>query len=276
MTMKNEFDDFIRLIGALEPWLPKIVIVGGWAHRLYRFHELAQPIDYTPLMTFDMDVAVPTNLPVEQENIVQRLDRRGFTETLLGDHRPPVTRYQLGTEDQGFYAEFLTPLYGNGLTRDGQPDQTVRIAGVSSQKLRHLEVLLHRPSTILLEPSDTVRIDSPTVLYIANPTAYIVQKLLIREKRDHAQRAKDLLYIHDTLELFGANLEGLHKLWEEAVFPSLHRRHVAKLRREASEIMSGVNDITRDASSIARSAGRTLPPEDLLDVCRMGLQMILN
>lgn len=276
MTTKSDFDDFIRLIGALEPWLPQIVIVGGWAHRLYRFHELAQPIEYKPLMTFDMDVAVPMDLPVEQENIAQRLEGKGFKETLLGDHLPPVTRYQLGSENEGFYAEFLTPLYGSGLTRDGHPDHTVRIAGVSSQKLRHLEVLLYGASSVILIPSDIVGIDKPTMVYVANPTAFIVQKLLIRDKRDKAHRAKDLLYIHDTIELFGAKLERLHEVWNEVVLPGLHRKHVAKLRREVSEIVSGVNDITRDASLIARSAGRTLTPNDLLEVCSTGLEIILR
>jgi hypothetical protein len=255
MTTKNDFDDFIRLIGALEPWLPQIVIVGGWAHRLYRFHDLAQPVEYKPLMTFDMDVAVPTDLPVEREDIAQRLDKGGFTETLLGDHQPPVTRYQLGTEDQGFYAEFLTPLFGSGYTREGQPDQTVRIAGVSSQKLRHLEVVLKGSWPIVLVPSAEVRIAKPAIIDVANPTAYIVQKLLIRDKRDKAHRAKDLLYIHDTIELFGAKLERLHEVWNEVVLPGLHRNQVEKLRHEVLEIVSGVNDITRDASLPVPQAG---------------------
>jgi hypothetical protein len=30
-----------RLVGALRPWLPQPVIVGGWDHRLHRFHPLA-------------------------------------------------------------------------------------------------------------------------------------------------------------------------------------------------------------------------------------------
>ena len=44
-------DPFGRLLAALEPWLDQIVIVGGWAHRLYRQHPDAQALDYPPLST---------------------------------------------------------------------------------------------------------------------------------------------------------------------------------------------------------------------------------
>jgi hypothetical protein len=35
-------DLFGRLVSALEPWLHHIVIIGGWAHQLYRRHHDAQ------------------------------------------------------------------------------------------------------------------------------------------------------------------------------------------------------------------------------------------
>ena len=56
---------------------------------------------------------------------------------------------------------------------------------------------------------------------IANPTAFIVQKLLIRDKRDKDHLAKDVLYIHDTIELFGAQLEKLNGLWRDSVHQSI-------------------------------------------------------
>ena len=59
MANASEVDYFARLVEALEPWLDRVVIIGGWAHRLYRLHPLAQPLDYEPLGTFDADVAVP-------------------------------------------------------------------------------------------------------------------------------------------------------------------------------------------------------------------------
>ena len=45
--------------------------------------------------------------------------RPWLVEELFGEDAPPATHYRLGNEDAGFYAEFLTPLQGSGVTRDG-------------------------------------------------------------------------------------------------------------------------------------------------------------
>jgi hypothetical protein len=47
-----------RLLGALRPWLGDLVIVGGWAHRLYRLHGLAGAPDHPPVRTRDVDLAL--------------------------------------------------------------------------------------------------------------------------------------------------------------------------------------------------------------------------
>jgi hypothetical protein len=33
-----EFASFARFVESLRPWLHQVVVVGGWAHRLYRLH----------------------------------------------------------------------------------------------------------------------------------------------------------------------------------------------------------------------------------------------
>jgi len=53
---RDDLRSFARLVDVLAPWLDQVVIVGGWAHRLYRLHSLAQPLEYEPLATFDTDV----------------------------------------------------------------------------------------------------------------------------------------------------------------------------------------------------------------------------
>jgi hypothetical protein len=40
MKFEPEFASFARLIDSLSPWLDQVVIIGGWAPRLYRFHPL--------------------------------------------------------------------------------------------------------------------------------------------------------------------------------------------------------------------------------------------
>jgi hypothetical protein len=121
MNSHPENEPFARLIASLEPWLANVVIIGGWAYRLYRLHPNAQQVTYLPLMTLDTDVAVPPRLPVTGQDIRERLMSNGFEEERLGQDKPPATLYRLGDAKTGFYAEFLTPLFGAQHGRDGKP-----------------------------------------------------------------------------------------------------------------------------------------------------------
>jgi hypothetical protein len=118
-------DAFARLVVALEPWLDQVVIVGGWAHQLYRRHPSALALGYPPLTTLDTDIAMPLALPVRGESIRARLLAHGFREEFSGEDRPPVTHYHLGDDSTqgGFYAEFLAPLTGSDRDRRGRSRQ---------------------------------------------------------------------------------------------------------------------------------------------------------
>ena len=84
MAAVSDLGQFSELAAALEPWLDEIVVVGGWAHRLHRLHPSAQSLSYPPLVTLDADVAIPRSLPVEGQDIRQRLISSGFTESFSG------------------------------------------------------------------------------------------------------------------------------------------------------------------------------------------------
>ncbi len=76
-------------------------------------------------------------------------------------------------------------------------------------------------------PEQGIPLLKSTDVLVANPTAFIVQKLLIQKDRSPAKRAQDvlyMLYIHDTLELFGAALPDLQSLWTENIRPTLSAR----------------------------------------------------
>ena len=66
MNGQSDNEQFARLIIALEPWLDQVVIIGGWAHRLYWLHPSAQRTEHLPLTTLDTDIAVPTSLKVTE------------------------------------------------------------------------------------------------------------------------------------------------------------------------------------------------------------------
>ena len=88
----DDFAEIARLIDALRPWLAHLVIVGGWAHRLHRFHPLANPPAYQPLRTRDADVAFSLMAPLEGD-IGAALEAADFREELSGEIRPrsPIT-----------------------------------------------------------------------------------------------------------------------------------------------------------------------------------------
>jgi hypothetical protein len=261
---------FKRLIAALEPWLDQIVIVGGWAHQLYRLHPEAQELEYEPLRTLDADVAIPATLPVGEPDIRERLLAYGFTEEFLGDDHPPATHYYLGGEVSGFYAEFLTPLIGSEYDRNQKRKATTEVAGLASQQLRYIELLLHHPWWINLE-SDGSRVK----VQIANPVSFLAQKVLIHGKREREDRAKDILYMHDTLEVFGARLQTLQQLWRSMVAPQLQPRRASAVSKASEGLFGAVSDDIRRAAEI--SAERTLSPEAIRAACHYGfIEVFVN
>ena len=263
----NDMAQFQRLVEALAPWHDRIVFVGGWAHRLYRAHPLARVPNYPPLTTKDADIAFPSHARLEG-SIRDALLHAGFREELLGDNRPPVSHYTLGDEDSGFYAEFLTPLTGSGIRRSGEPDATTKIAGVTAQKLRHLDVLLVQPWQASLAANLAPSLSVP------NPVSFVMQRILIRNDRKPGKRAQDALYIHDTLELFAGEAGALTELWREHVAPSLTRKQRREIELGAHEMFSGVGDTLRDAAVIAQERG--LAPERIRSLCDRVLRTVFE
>ena len=262
-------DAFKRLLAALEPWLDRVVIIGGWAHQLYRLHPHAQELTYAPLSTLDADVAVPADLPAREQDIRARLVAQGFTEEFLGEDQPPATHYHLGGESSGFYAEFLTPLVGGEYDRKHRRKATIEIAGIVSQKLRHIELLLRHTWSIDFESDE-----SAARIQIPNPVSFLAQKILIHEKRQREDRAKDILYMHDTLEVFGAHLPEMRELWRCTVAPHLPYRSTNKLSKAAENLFGELSDDIRRAAEI--SPERALSPEEIREACHYGFDRVFG
>jgi hypothetical protein len=98
MTVKPgaDIEPFAKFVEAIVPWLGEMVLVGGWAHRLYRSDPRARKLSYAPLTTLDGDVALPRKLKVQESTVRQRLIDAGFTEQFVGEDRPPATHYRYG------------------------------------------------------------------------------------------------------------------------------------------------------------------------------------
>lgn len=265
----NDMESFARLAVALAPWQWQLVFIGGWAHRLYRQHPLAIPPVHPPIITLDADVAFADDVRLEG-SLGKALREAGFEETFSGDHNPPVSRYQLGKEDSGFYGEFLTPLRGSGRMRDGRADATVSKGDVTAQKLRHLEILLIHPWQI---PLKTDAMAEPISLWIPNPVTFMIQKVLIRSDRLPNKQAQDVLYVHDTLELFGAELPMLAELWRQHVAGALNEKQRRSVSEGVRELFGTVNDTVRSAARIPQD--RMLSPERMQAMCEQALLQIL-
>lgn len=267
----NDRQAFAKLVAALAPWSRQLVFVGGWAHRLYRLHPKAGTPAYQPLATLDADVAFAEREQL-QGSILANLQDAGFQEQLTGNHRPPVSKYTLGKEEPGgFYAEFLTPLTGRSNARDGTPIATLAKSGVTAQRLRYLELLLKAPWTVTLD-ADWGATD-PIDLCIPNPVSFIVQKLLVQDDRERQKQPQDLLYIHDTLELFAAELDGLAVIWRDEVRTSLHKNWVGNLMQAIDSTFVTLNDRMRDAARIPQD--RDLDPERMRAMCHAALGEML-
>lgn len=267
----SELAAFARLLSAVAPWSDRLVIVGGWAHRLYHVHPMAHAPAHRPLVTLDADLAFDEPREIHGD-IRAALAQAGFRQNLFGEHTPPVAHYELGDDAGGFYAEFLTPLRGSGIKRTGAVDATVAAAGITAQKLRHLELLLVAPWYIRLMPGDSIPVNAQIDVRLPNPVSFLVQKLLIHEDRHPDKRAQDVLYLHDTLILFGAQEETLQNLWHETVLPSLAAKQIAAVRACLDTHFANVTDNIRRAATLP--ADRTLDPRRVQAVCEDGLRAI--
>lgn len=268
-----QLEAFSKFIAALEPWLGEVVLVGGWAHRLYRLDPRARKLDYLPLTTLDGDVAVPPRLKKEEPNVRNRLLAAGFEEEFVGEDRPPAAHYHYGSGG-GFYAEFLTPLKGSEYDRSGKRKATKEVAGVSSQLLRHIEVLLISPWKIELGEENGFPLSPKRTVQIANPSSFLAQKILIHHDRGYTDRAKDLLYMHDTIEVFAESLKELQNIFRDHIAPQLHPRRIAELETAAERLFGKVDDTIREAAVIA--AGRGLNPHRLAESANVGLKEIFR
>lgn len=269
----DDFAAFARLLDALSPWLNHLVIVGGWAHRLYRFDRLAQPPAYRPLTTKDADLAFAPNAPLTGD-IGAALLAAGFDQELSGEHIPPVTEYKLGGQEQEFFAEFLTPLFGDGLKRDDTDDVTIKKAGITAQKLRYLDLLLISPRSVQVSTAVGVPVQHAVSVRIPNPVSFIAQKLLIHGRRRPDKRPQDVLYIHDTLELFGRELAALRAIWQDEVRSRVPRRTAKTIDRLRREQFATITDVHRSAVRIPQD--RALTPDRLQAACAYGLDEVFG
>lgn len=223
----SEVDGLRRLKAALEALDCGIVVVGGIAVRLLRFHPLAQRLEWDPLVTNDVDLAIAAKATPKVE-IDAAFEAQGFVERLDGLEHPPICRYLRGD----FEVELLMPMERSASTKRRTPSPIATLRGSTAQRLDDFEPLLDEP----------ISLDIPDVgaLLVASPAAYLIQKLLSLPARSSpGDKRKDVVYLHDVVVLFGTD-DGLH--------PEV-RAHAARIDRTLTE--SQRSKIARTIESIS-------------------------
>lgn len=260
MSPDPEKELLVRVARAVLPARTSFVVVGGAAHQLFWLVDLAQPVDFRTLRTFDADIAVDASVRHGSLRIDERLASEGFRAEPTGDATPPATRYVLES-DRSHYVQFVAHRTGSGVKRSGLREPTAIVAGAVVEKLRHVDLLLHLPWTVELRAADGFEVGGERLeLRIANAACYLAQKLLVLNQRDPRDRAKDLVYVHDTLRLFTPALEHLAQIWQR-VEPWNSKRRRDVLARAVALALAPTDD-TRRAAQLLKSLDRADVPDE--------------
>jgi len=237
---------------ALAPIADQLVVVGGAAHRLFARHPLATEIDHGPLTTEDVDIAAPIELAHPKSlELHERMIAAGFASELRGaETAVQIYRHR---NDRDVYLQFIAHRRGDGVRRDGSPDRSINMQGIEVQKISHVDILLARPWRLLIHEGG-----STASVSIVHPIDFMYQKLLIRSARQGYKRAKDCLYVHDTLLMFARQAEEL-----VSTAPSLHhpasKSEMRDAKRSFAIMTDEKSDLVRDAIRFARTQRENVP-----------------
>ncbi len=208
-----------HVLWTFRSYLDTVVLVGGFAVRLYESHPRAAPATVRVLRTFDADLATASGgIPLAGESLGALAEAAGFQADFRGDHIPPIMKFiprgalaRRGGGDQ-YTVEFLTPMTGAPVRRRGRAVVTSDIqAGVTAQRLRYLDLLLERPWRVSLAGLPGISEEARTLeVRLPHPGFFIVQKILISEELNRQdKRPKDMAYVHQVVSLFRRELLAL-------------------------------------------------------------------
>lgn len=207
------------VLSTFQPYLNRLVVVGGFAVRLYELHPRAARATVRVLRTFDADLATGNvRIPVAGQSLAALAAAAGFRPNFRGDHDPPVMKFvpadapaERRDADQ-YTIEFLSPLVGSAANRSGKVAATRDIQpGVTAQRLRYLDLLLETPWSVSLAGLPGVPAASHTLeARVPHPGFFIVQKILISGEPNRLEkRPKDMAYVYQVASVFRRELNEL-------------------------------------------------------------------
>jgi hypothetical protein len=187
----------LQALATLRPYLPHIIIIGGWVPALYREYG---GLHWRGRLSFtqELDVLATPPIPVEEGGSIEdALRAAGYEPSSSDGPSAHWINHATGSE-----IEFLTAATG--------PERSLGARGaipahgaVATIQLADLEILREFRS-VLKVPVRSDR-DEPDAIELAVPTlgAYVINKALTFPKRlsigtgPNPKQAKDLLYLRD-------------------------------------------------------------------------------
>jgi len=221
--------DLGRLIVALAPYHDQAVLTGGLIPVLYRSALPDVANETRPLLTFDLDWTVRSDLIAPQgRNLHDLLETSGFVRELRGSGAVPISRYHHARHRTAaaasIYVEFLSPRKGGRMCRKGDSQEVVELQpGLFVQSLPYLGLLL--TNRLSANSAKVPELHAPEAVrfYLPHPATFMLQKILIRDKRTSAKQDNDLAHVYDVVLLtrkrwdeIGAMIDTLQR---EAAFP---------------------------------------------------------
>lgn len=169
-----------KVVHDLEPYLPQLILVGGWAPYLYAHYLWKQP-EHQPLKTMDIDFGVLKGAQKYNETIAQRVRKQNYGEHHLnmGKLNPFVPIVQI----DGLKAdvEFISPMNDAIEVQKWMVGQEIKV-----NEIIHFDVLLQDPISIMLDGLS---------LQVAAPSRFVFHKLLtFTQRMGDFKREKDLYY----------------------------------------------------------------------------------
>jgi hypothetical protein len=193
-------DDFARgllkTLAVLRPYLPQIVIGGGWAPFLY-YRYLAKNREHTPVLTRDIDFMVRHRVPIVGPQTIDEILIKEANLTLAFKNldNPAIIHYEGTIDDVEVEIEFLTD-------QTGSQEAKVLVVqkGLHAEALRYVSIIVENTMPLQIDDMESVRVEAPLIVQVPNPAAYIFQKGLSFPARRNKQKAfKDLYYIFNIL-----------------------------------------------------------------------------
>ncbi len=213
-TVADEF--FPGLVGVLtilEPYLGDVVLVGGWVPYLMSLRQ-RDAASGPPLMTRDIDIAVPRRLPAGGDAMDRMLRDAGLRHDYRSVYDPPVISFIGSLQGCEVEIEFLTD-------EPGGQEQVLDVGGgLRVQSLHYTNVLLDNTVVMPVETPGGRLLP----VRVPTPAAFLFNKsLTFVQRKTPLKKAKDLYYIFGVLESHEEELPEL-----AAGLAGLGRRYPAK------------------------------------------------